>query len=299
MKNYVNLKSSKGIFFLVLSAFLYSLMPVAMRILGRGGLSPFSQVFLRYIVAFLCAFIYFFIIKKAKVKLRMSDIGFMLGTSIVGYALANLALTYAVLNTQVSNALFLFYTYAIIAPLFGFLLLKERMNKYNLLSLLFIFVALFLLFQPNGIASWKIGGLFAILSAFGQSIYLIGRKKLHSYSAGFMMILNTSVGVLILGILSLILDNSFYFKGGLQEVSLQTWIVTILFGIDNFLAYFTMTKGFEYFKATTGSLILLSGLVFGVVFAFLFFAEIPTLITIIGGILILLSISTVILKGAS
>lgn len=274
-------------------------MPVAIRILGRDGLSPVSQVFLRYSVACLVACFYFFIIKKAKIELHRKDIGIIVLTTVFGYALTNLAFTYGILLTQVSNALFLFYSYAIMVPFLGFLVLKEKMNKFNVLSMLLSFIALFLLFQPNGVSTWKIGGIFAILSALGQSFYLIGRKKLDLYPASLMMVMNTIVGVLVIGILSLTFDASFYFNGGIQLVSLKTWIITLLFGIDNFLSWLTMSKGFEYFNATTGSLILLSELIFGIVFALLFFAEIPTMFTVIGGIMILSSISVVILKGAS
>lgn len=86
---------------------------------------------------------------------------------------------------------------------------------------------------------------------------------------------------------------------GITRMTINTWAVTILFGIDNFFAWLAMTKGFEQLKATTGSLILLSELVFGVIFALIFFKEVPTMITIFGGILIMISSSLVILKGES
>jgi drug/metabolite transporter (DMT)-like permease len=49
--------------------------------------------------------------------------------------------------------------------------------------------------------------------------------------------------------------------------------------------------------STKKGILLLSELVFGVFFAFLFFHEIPTMATFIGGILILFSSVLVILKG--
>jgi len=63
----------KGAFFLVLSAFLYSIMPVAIRFLGSQKLTPIFQVFLRYIFAFLAAAIYFFVIKKTKIAVKGKD----------------------------------------------------------------------------------------------------------------------------------------------------------------------------------------------------------------------------------
>lgn len=289
----------KGAFYLVLSAFLYSIMPVAIRFLGSQKLTPISQVFLRYIFAFLAAAIYFFIVKKTKIAFKAKDALLLVLVTVIGYALTNLLFTYGIMYTQVGNALFLFYSYTVIAPILAYFFLKEKMNGYNILALGIGVFALVLLFQPNSIPTWKVGGFFAILSALGQALYLIWRKKLSSYSAGFMMLANTFVGVLVLGVMSAFLDRGFYVSGSFAAMDTKTWIVTALFGIDNFLAWFAMTKGFEYFKASSGSLILLSELVFGIVFAFLFFAEVPTMLTLIGGALVLGSITLVTLKGAA
>ncbi len=297
MKNNQKNNSVKGILLLLTSAFLYSIMPVLIRTLGGGGLLPMSQVFLRYICAFLAAAIYFFLISKSKIKVDKKDLFLLAITTIFGYALTNLFFTYGILYTKVSNALFLFYTYAIIAPILGYFFLKDKINVVNIASLIISLVALALLFSPNSLPTWKVGGFFAILSALGQSSYLILRKKLSKYPASFMMLANTLVGVVVLGALSMTLEHSFYFGGGITHVTGSVWLTTILFGVDNFLAWFAMTKGFEYFKATAGSIILLSELVFGIFFAFLFFREIPTLATFIGGILILISSTLVILKG--
>ncbi len=273
-------------------------MPVMIRLLGGGGIPPMSQVFLRYVFAFISAAVYFFIISKGKFNINKKDLPLFALATIFGYALTNLFFTYGILYTQVGNALFLFYTYSIITPFLGLLLLKEKMNKYQALALVISLFALFLLFQPNSIPSWKIGGLFAILAALGQSVYVVIRKKLGVYPAKLMMLSNTLVGVLTLGTLAFIFENRFYFNNEINHLSPQTWLVTILFGIDNFLAWLTMTKGFELFKASIGSLILLTELIFGIIFALIFFKEIPTLLTIIGGLFIIISSTIVIIKSS-
>jgi drug/metabolite transporter (DMT)-like permease len=289
-------KNIKGIVFLLLSALLYSSMPVMIRLLGGSGMPPMSQVFLRYIFAFIAAVVYFTGFQKTKFKVDKKDWGLFAVATIFCYALTNLFFTYGILNTLVSNALFLFYTYAIITPILGFFLIKEKLNKFNIVALILSFAALLLLFQPNALPTWKIGGIFALLAALGQSLYVIIRRKLGSYSAGIMMLGNTFVGVIILGAMALVFENSFY-KTTIFTLSINTWVTTILFGIANFLAWFFMTKGFELFKATAGSLILLTELVFGVVLALIFFSEVPTLLTLVGGGLILISSVLVIMKG--
>ena len=58
-----------------------------------------------------------------------------------------------------------------------------------------------------------------------------------------------------------------------------------------------MVKGFELFQATIGSLILLSELVFGIFLAVICFQEFPTIMTIIGGLLVISSSAIVIIKN--
>ena len=272
-------------------------MPVLIRLLGNHGIPPISQVSLRYVVAFFCALVYYLFIAKGKIFLPKKHIALLLFAAIVGYGFSNVFYTLGILNTLVSTTLFLTYLYAIITPILGFVLLKDRVNKFNIISLAMSLAALVLLFQPTSFVTWKIGGFFAFLCALATAGYLIARKKLPEYRASYMMLINTFLGMISVGILGLILEHSFYFNGGITHVSLSTWIVTVLFGIDNFGAWLAMTKGFEYFHATSASIILLSELVFGVFFAFLFFQEIPTAATFIGGLLIIISSVLVILKG--
>lgn len=289
--------NKRGVLLLLLSAFLYSIMPVLIRLLGNNGIPSISQVSLRYVIAFLCALFYFIYIAKAKFSFPKKHLFILLFAGIVGYGLTNVFYTIGILNTLVSTTLFLFYTYAIIAPILGFIFLKDKMNKFNLISLVLSFMALLFLFQPTSFTTWKLGAGFAFLSALTQAGYLIARKKLPEYRASYMMLTNTFLGAVVVGVIGLFIDHSFYFGGGILRVSVTTWIVTILFGIDNFAAWLAMTKGFEYFQATSASIILLSELVFGVFFAFLFFHEMPTIATFFGGLLILMASIVVILKG--
>lgn len=287
----------KGVVYLLTSAFLYSIMPLLIRLLGAEKIPPMSQVFLRYIFAFISAFIYFFILSRSRFIVHKKDTLLILLISIFGYALTNLFFTYSILNTQVGNALFLFYSYGVITPILGIFFLKERVGLFKSLAIIISVMGLLLLFQPNSFPTWKIGGLFAILSAFGQSFYLIWRKKLNLYSGSILMLINTFVGVIILGTLSLMFESSFYTQSGIMQISINTWIVTILFGFDNFLSWLFMTKGFELFQGSTGSMILLLENVFGILFALLFFQEIPTAFTIGGGFLILVSSIMIILHN--
>ena len=290
-------KQTKGIIYLLLSALTYSTMPVLIRILGSDGMPPMAQVFLRYVFAFLTSSVYLFFLSKNKLKVERKDLLLLGLATIFCYSLTNLFFTYGILYTAVSNALFIFYSYAIFTPMIGFFILKDKLNKYNSIAIGLSILALYLLFSPTSLPTWKLGGLFALLAALGQSIYVVIRRLLSKYPAVVMMFLNTLVGVIVLGSLSLFVDNKFYFHGGIGHLKTISWIITVIFGLLNFFGWFFMTKGFELFNATSGSMILLTELLFGIIFALLFFAEVPTMFTLLGGFLILGASVLVITKG--
>ena len=269
-------------------------MPVLIRILGRGHIPPASQVFLRYGVACVAAVVYF-LVSKAKFHVAKKDLVLLFFVALFGYALVNLFYTYANLNTQIGTVLFIFNCSTVMGPLLGYVFLKEKMNKGMIFAMGIGFISLFFLFSPGPMATWKIGAIYALISAVGSSFYVIGRKKLGAYDSKLILLTNTIVGVVTLGIISLYLETSFYTHGGIQSVAPMTWLVTVLFGLDNFTAYLFMTKGYQLVTAGTGSMVMLTENIIGVLFAFLFFAEVPTIMTLIGGVFILAASLLVIL----
>lgn len=287
----------RGIAYLFISVLLYSIMPVLIRFLGAGSVPPASQVFLRYIVACICAASYFVWTKK-RFAIATKDIPLLACVALFGYALTNLFYTYGILLTQVGTVLFIFFCFGIITPILGALFLRERINSVKGIALVMAIVALFFLFRPGPVVTWKAGAMFAFASAIGQSIYIIGRKKLHTIDSSTLLLVNTVVGVLAVGMISALTESTFYTDAsGILEVSRSTWLVTFLFGVDNFAAWLFMTRGFALISAGTGSLIMLAENFIGIFFAFLFFSEIPSTSTLIGGVLILIASTLVIAKG--
>lgn len=289
-------KFTRGVLYLCIAMVLYSIMPVLIRVLGRGHIPPASQVFLRYCVAFLAAGTYFSI-TKSTFAVKKKDALLLFLIALFGYALVNLFYTYANLYTQIGTVLFIFNASTVMGPLLGNLFLKEKLNSSMIVAMVIGFISLFFLFAPGPVATWKSGAVFALLSAVGSSIYVIGRKKLGAYDSKLILLANTTVGVVVLGVISFVIESSFFFGGGLFSVTPMTWLITILFGLDNFTAYLFMTKGYQLITAGTGSMVMLMENIIGVLFAFLFFAEIPTMMTIMGGVLILAASTLVIIKS--
>lgn len=78
---------------------------------------------------------------------------------------------------------------------------------------------------------------------------------------------------------------------------MQSWLAALVAGAINFFGWFLMSKGFQYVKAATGSLVMLVENVFVVIIGMIFLQEMPTLMTIFGGLLVIAAAVLVTLKG--
>lgn len=287
-------KITKGIICLLSSALIYSLLPVLIRFLDAEKIQPMSQVLMRYLFAFLAAAGYFYW-SKTKFVWEKKSLLLLILTAVFGYALCNLFFTYGMLFTQVSTALFIFFSFAIMTPILAMIFLKEKVNKFNIIGLIISLLALLMLFQPNALATWKVGGLFALLAALGQSFYLIARKKLMQYSSSQLLMTSAGCGIITLALLVAWFEPGFYTSVPL--INGKTWLAAAVAGVMNFSGWFLMTKGFGYVKASVGSLIMLVENVFVAVVGYMFFREVPTIIALFGGLMILSAAALVTVKG--
>lgn len=201
--------ATKGTVFLLASALTYSSLPVFIRFLSAEKVEPTAQVLMRYFFAFLIALIYSLISKTKFILDKKSSLLLFL-TAVFGYSLTNLFFTYGIIYTQVSAALFIFYSFAIITPVLAFIILKEKANRFNFISLGLGLLSLLFLFQPNSLSTWRLGGLFAFLCALGQSFYLIARRKLLQYSSQQLLVICTGTGVITMALLTQLLAPTFY-----------------------------------------------------------------------------------------
>lgn len=289
-------KFNRGLFYIALSILAYGSMPILIRAINAGRVPPMSQVAMRYMFAFITASVYF-VSRKAKFVINKNAIWILIVISIFGYGLSNLAYTYANLNTEVSNALFIFFTFSIMTPVIAFVLLKEPMNKYNVLGLLIAFTGLGFLARPNSFATWQVGAVFALTAAVLQSVYLVGRRQLKAVSSELILLSSTFLGMVSVGMLAVIYENSFFSQGGITSLSTNTWILTIVFGLLNFTGWFFMSKGFQVLSASVGSLLMMWEPVLVAIMAFFIYNETPTIYTIIGAGLVTIAVFIVMLKG--
>lgn len=276
------MKISKGVIFLTFSAFLYALTGVFSRYLS-GYFDSLSLNIYRGVVGCL---ILFPLAIKNWVQINRRDI-FWLGLYGISSPLSFLFFYVSTIHITIGLTLFLFYSSALIMGfLLGKVLLHEKLTRNKIFALFLSFVGLIIIGYPH-LTSSSFYVLVAIVSGVLYGVVnACSRKVSKTYSSSQLNFINYFV--------SLILFIPLWIYSGITfpHVSMNVPFVTATaFTLVSISALFLLINGFKQVEVQVGSIILLSEIVFGIVFGIIFFKEIPTLSTIIGGSFIIVSLA--------
>lgn len=280
-------KLDKGTFYIILSGLCYGIMVIFVRFLAKS-IPPYSQVFLRYLVAAAVAFAFAKITHTNLKFKKPRDYLVMLFMGIFGYGLTNAFYTLGIINTTIASAEFIFSTYVVIVPITALFILKEKLSPKIILSALLSLFGTHLLFNPAGLTSMT-GGIYAGLAALLNALYIIGSRFLRNYPAKTLLVYSTLCGVFSIGLITFAFESNFYFSA-VYSLPIINWIIIILFGLDNFIAWLLLNKGLQTVKAGIASIILLITPVIAALIAAIIYSEIPTTDGLTGIILIIISV---------
>jgi drug/metabolite transporter (DMT)-like permease len=284
MPNFVKKFSmQEAVFALILVAAFFALMNVIARFLNTG-FTIYEQTYLRAGIAFIFAV---FIFRK---KIRWSFLrtlhfkewlllAFRGTIHFLGVALA----AYGAIHTQISHVGFI--SAVPFVPLLGFLLLREKMTWGKAIFIVssFLGVILIAVKDINGLTNWNHADLIVLLSTVLFALGFVGRKwhhaKLNDYEITTLILFFGAVS--IFGV-SLGVDKSL-------PLTNWTWSllgVLLFTGIINIVGMQLLNFGFGKLDAVRADNLLTLKTAFGVLFGFMFYQEIPTLRSFIGGLII-------------
>lgn len=193
--------------------------------------------------------------------------------------------------TSIGNAIIIHYTFPIFLAIFSIYFLKEKATKEQILVFAMAFAGVVIMFLGKEIsfASKDFIGMAAMLiSAVLTAIVTLITKTLSKVLSEYEQIFYQNfIGTVLLAPL--------IFLFPLPNVA-QLSIVTLQSFIIGFLAFVLFYSGLKRVKASTAGLICYLELVSAIIFAFIFFREIPTLNMLLGGFLIIFAVMTLSIK---
>lgn len=205
-------KVYKGYIFIVLTALFFSTQEIAGKILSsKNKVDPYQVMFLAFLIGAV-TLLPFAIndLKKKNIKLKLNDYLYFLFTGTLCVPLAMTALQVAVVYTKASTAAVIISSNAIFTIPFAYLILKEKLNKGTVLSLIFSLIGIGFIFNPaqlvSGFAGNDMKGMsIALFAAVTFALYnVFTTKRIQKYGGYIFNCFSFLFGDLVLFIFLLI-----------------------------------------------------------------------------------------------
>ncbi|MCI2228642.1 DMT family transporter [Polaribacter sp. MSW13] len=191
---------------------------------------------------------------------------------------------YALKLSNVALGILSLYTFPIIIALLEPLFLKVKFNPIYILLGLMVLTGLYILTPEFNIESSQVKGiLFGVFSAFCYAVrILILKQHVTNYNGTMLMFYQTAIVTILL------LPTLFFMD--LSGLKNQFPYLVLLAFLTTAVGHSLMLHSLKFFSASTASIISSLQPVFGIILAFFFLKEIPTINTFLGGSLILLTV---------
>ncbi|WP_339893474.1 DMT family transporter [uncultured Algibacter sp.] len=250
-------------------------LPAPVIIWGRSALGAlFLFIFCRY--------------KKLSIKIKSSKdfptillSALLLGTHWVTYF-------YALKLSNVAIGMLSLFTFPVITALLEPLFTKTKLNRIHILLALMVLLGIYILVPDLNFENTYIKGiLIGVFSALCYALRnLILKRHVHKYNGTVLMMQQ----VLIVSIFLL----PVMFKMDISNIQAQIPYLIILGLVTTAIGHSLFINSLKHFSVSTASIIGSAQPIFGIIIAFLFLNEIPTLNTFFGGSLI---IATVVIES--
>ena len=250
-------------------------LPAPVIIWGRSALGAlFLFIFCRY--------------KKLSIKIKSSKdfptillSALLLGTHWVTYF-------YALKLSNVAIGMLSLFTFPVITALLEPLFTKSKLNRIHILLALMVLLGIYILVPDLNFENTYIKGiLIGVFSALCYALRnLILKRHVHKYNGTVLMMQQ----VLIVSIFLL----PVMFKMDISNIQAQFPYLIILGLVTTAIGHSLFINSLKHFSVSTASIIGSAQPIFGIIIAFLFLNEIPTLNTFFGGSLI---IATVVIES--
>jgi drug/metabolite transporter (DMT)-like permease len=264
-----------------------------------NALHPLQINFLRFLIGGLILLPFAISnIKAAGTKPSAKDIWAMAGLGILLVPISMTLFQFSIFYTKASITAVLISCNAIFTAPLSYLLLKEKMDKYIILSLVSGLAGIIIIALPNSSLSTNdlIGIGLGIASSITFSLFSVLGKKIISKVGGLMLntmafIFGSLAMIPILLLLNVPLFNS------LNQFSL--FYILYIGIVVTALAYILMFKGFAVLPMNAGSLVFFGKPVFAGILSYILLKETFSINFLFGSMLIMVGILFIVARKDS
>ena len=194
--------------------------------------------------------------------------------------IALVAIFIALRNLPLATVVSITFAAPIFTTIFSIFLLNEKVGLYRWLAVLVGFVGIIVITEP-GFSSLNFYYIYPIIFCLGLSYVAIAIRKLSSTEPVWLISFFFSFSIAILGLLS-------FFQGWVMPNLLDLFLLSMV-GILGGLANLWLSQSYKLSEVSLVTPLKYLALVFAIIFGYFIWQEIPTLKTLIGALLVILS----------
>ena len=268
-----------GVRFMFLSAMGFALMTAFVKGVSNYGIPVFEIVAARALVSLVISYVD---VKRKRISIWGNNKKLLFARGAFGTA-SLMCVYYAVTSLPLAEATILQYVHPVFTALLAVLFLKERVQPATLVCIVLCLLGLYTMLHPdlttNGPSNISLFSVvIALCGAFGSSIAYVIVKKLSR---------TEDSSVIIFYFPMVALPVSIILAG--QNFVMPEWNVTIMMifiGIFTQIGQYGLTKAMQTQDAGRASAFSYIQIVFSILIGVIWFKEVPSVWTYLGGIFI-------------
>ena len=240
---------------------------------------PLGQVL--FFRGFVGALIYFLIIPRERIKnfyyTKKAGLHFL--RCLFGL-IALLSIFTALRNLPLATVVSISFAAPIFTTIFSIFFLSEKVGVYRWLAVFIGFVGIIIIAEP-GLTELNIYYIYPIIFCLGMAYVAISIRQLSRTEPVWLISLYFSISITIVSLTTI--------PSGWIVPSLSDFIILTFLGIFGGFANLWLSQSYKYSEVSLVTPLKYLGLVFAIIFGYFIWEETPTLKTLAGSILVILS----------
>ncbi|MDK9784252.1 DMT family transporter [Vibrio sp. B172a] len=279
MPNSINSMIPIGVRFMVLSAFGFALMSATVKHVSLHGIPVFEIVAARALVSLVISYLD---VKRKGISVWGNNKPLLFARGAVG-TMALMCVYYSVTTLPLAEATIFQYIHPVFTALLAVFFLKERIQSSTFICIALCLLGVYVMVRPetgpdaeHALPMFSV--MIAILGAFGSSIAYVIVRKLSQTEDSSVIIFYFPLVALPASIL--LIGDQFVMP------DMYLTMMLVLVGVFTQIGQLGLTKAMQTQEAGKASAYSYVQIIFSVVLGIVFFGELPSAWTYLGGALI-------------
>ena len=246
-----------------------------------SSVDTWSLLFYRGLIPFFFVLVGLLFFYKNKFLKALFNIGYTGIFYIISFSVCNITFIISIQNTNVANTLIMVAMAPMLSAILATIFLRETANKETWVAILITFFSVTFIFYDSVKLGNILGDIFGFITAFGLAI----NANLARFAKDRDLVPSAVVGKLVVAIFA------FFFVDNFQLQDNDIIIVPIMCIMCVAIPFVLVTIAPRYISAPEVNLFFLLEVILGPIWVWLIIKEQPSIQTIIGGSIIIITIA--------